>query len=334
MRQKTNKDLIIFMILIPVFLAIALFIQNVSGSSIPSYSVDNKSKAGISVFFETLRELGYPVKRTMVPVDKRDIKNLQLVVPSTEFSIQSNEVKTWIEGGGTLVYLTQSDFFFINYGKLASDDDDDIIKVYEYGKGKIIAANIKYITNGTLLRKKDNAYNILKKISEKEYNSLDFNETYLYMKTEQKNLWASLSLEIKFIFFQAIVALIGLFYYLGKRFGKPIPLYEEVERVENEYLYSASALYRHAGCWDLIAENYYKSFLKQMNRTHENWLEYWEEQGLPMHNKAKSVYNFMNNQKPKIRAKEYAQIVNILEQLKGILNKRRDSYWKTLKTTQ
>ena len=332
MQQKTNKDLIVFMILIPVFLVIALFIQNTSGSNIPSYSIDNKSKAGTSVFFQTLKELDYPVKRTMVPIDKSDIKDIQLVVPSAEFSIQSNAVKEWVEGGGTLVYFTQGDFLFINYGKLTSDAD--IIKEYEYGKGKIISANIKYITNGTLLRNKDNAYNILKKISEKEYNSLAFNETYLYMKTEQKSFWSSISPEIKFILFQVMVALIGLFYYLGKRFGKPIPLYEEVERVENEYLYSASALYRHAGCWDLIAENYYKSFLKQMNRSHENWLEYWKEQDLPMHSKAKSVYDFMHNQKPKVRAKEYAHIVNLLDQLSGILNKRRDSYWKTLKTTQ
>jgi hypothetical protein len=332
MKQKTNKDLIIFMILIPVFLAIALFIQNTSGSSIPSYSIDNKSKAGTSVFFETLKELDYPVERSMRPLEESSVDDLQLVVPSTEFNIQSNEVKEWIEKGGTLVYFTQGGFLFINYGELVSDDDT--IMTYEHGKGKIISANVKYISNGTLLRNRDNAYEILKKIGENSYDRIHFNETYLYMKTEQATLWSSLNPSVKFIFFQVIVMLIGFFYYMGRRFGKPIPLYEEVERVENEYLYSASSLYRHAGCWDLIAENYYKSFLKQMNRSHENWLGYWEEQGLPLSNKAKFVYEFMHNQKTKVRAKEYAHIVNLLEQLTGILNKRRDSYWKTLKTTQ
>jgi hypothetical protein len=332
MKQKTNKDLIIFIILIPVFLGIAFYIQSGTRSNIPAYSIDNKTKNGTSVFFEALRELDYPIEKSIKPLGKHDTEALQVIVPGGEFDLQSEEVKEWIEKGGTLVYFSPGDFLFINYGQLISDDD--FIMTYEYGKGKVISTNIKHITNRTLLRSRDNAYNIIKKLGEQPFNKIYFNETYLYIKAEQKTLWGSLSLDVKFILFQGIILLIGFFYYKGKRFGKPQPLYEEVERIENEYLYSAASLYKHAGCWDLIAENYYKSFLRQMKRSHDNWLGYWQEQELPMQGKAKQIYDFMSDRNRKTKAKEYEQIVILLNQLTSILNKRRDSYWKTLKTTQ
>lgn len=332
MKQKSNKDLIIFFILITVFLGLALFIQNKTSSNVPAYSTANKTKTGTSVFFEALRELGYSLEKTLKPIENHTIDDLQIVIPSSEFDIQSEAVKEWVNKGGTLLYFTQGDFLFISYGKLIADDD--AIMTYEYGKGKVISTNIKHITNGTLLNNKEAAYNVLVKLGEQSYDTIYFNEAYLYMKTEEITLWGSLSPGQKLVFFQLIIVLIGLFYYKGKRFGRPVPLYEEVERVENEYLYSAASLYKHARCWDLIAENYYKNFLKQMNRSHDNWLEYWEENGLPMMDKAKFVYNFMHNGNIKPKSKEYGHIVTLLEQLTSILNKRRDSYWKTLKAHQ
>lgn len=189
MKKKSNSHLILFIIIALILFFIAIFLQNNGGNIRFAYSAENKSKDGVSVFFESVQQLGYSVEVS--------------------------------------------------------------------------------------------------------------NESYFYITSETKTLWDSLSMDQKFFCYQIILFLIAFFAYKGKRFGKPIPLYEEVERTENEYVYSAAALYKHAACWDLAAENYYKSFLRLINKSHDNWLEYWEE-----------------------------------EQLPDIFNKRRDSYWKQWKINQ
>jgi hypothetical protein len=73
--------------------------------------------------------------------------------------------------------------------------------------------------------------------------------------------------------------------------------------------------------------------LKAINCSDEGWLEYWENEKLPALDKAKGVYNFISNKKVNANAKEYIQIVSTIEQLKKIIEKRREAYWKTLKKT-
>ncbi len=178
------------------------------------------------------------------------------------------------------------------------------------------------------------AYNLVKELDSTSYKKIYFNEYNIFAPGQQKGLWDYTPLGVKMIIYQLALVIIAFYYYKGKRFGKPIPLYEEVERSENEYVYNTASIYRQADCWDIMVESYYGSLLKEMNSTHEHWLEYWERKSLPSLNNAKKVYNFMNNKKDKYNKNECMQIINIIEELKSILTKRRDSYWKTWKTTR
>lgn len=132
---------------------------------------------------------------------------------------------------------------------------------------------------------------------------------------------------------QFLMVLAAYLYYRSKRFGKPVPLYEEVERTENEYLYSAASLYRASGAWDLMLDNYYKSFLRTVNLRDEDWIGYWESEKLPSLDKAKEIYDFIHRDSTRAGTKEYIHAVSTLDRLKSILEKRRESYWKTLKKT-
>lgn len=135
------------------------------------------------------------------------------------------------------------------------------------------------------------------------------------------------------IIFQLILVMMAYFYFKGKRFGKIIPLYEEVERSENEYLYSVAYLYKKAKCMDIILEIYYKSFIRKIPMAwHDDWLKYWEEEGLASYSQAKKIYHLMNNQERNLNRKELISYINTIEKLKKVLDKRRDLYWKTLKS--
>lgn len=330
MKPRHNRDLIIFIILIPLFLWSAFYIGSISEGKLPPYTVNNKAASGYSIFFQTLRELNYPVERTLKTVDKCSNKSFQLVAQASGFDINDNSIKKWVKSGGKLLFLSPKDYYFVDYGEKVKVEGN--ILVYKYGSGVIIAADISDLTNRALAGKTDRAYEILKAMDSYEYDKIFFNEAYIY-SADQNTLWNFIPIKVKYLIYQLLLVLAAYFYFRGKRFGKPLPLYEEVERVENEYLYSAASLYRQAKCWDLMVDSYYKDFLRRMRSSPEDWLEYWKNEDLPHQDIAMLVYNFMNNNHAKLRAKEYEKIVIYIDRLKSTIEKRSGHHWKTLKKT-
>lgn len=328
MKKRASKDIVFFLILIPLFLIGAFYIQSRMDNKLPNYTVDNKARLGYSIFFETFKELKYPVERSLKEIPSQDINSIQVAAETGGFGINSEEIEAWIEDGGTLIYLTPQNLQFISYA--GTPEVKGSLRVYTHGKGKIIATNIDNLTNKTLVRNRDKAYELYSEMAALN-KKIYFNEAHIYVKKVEATLWDYAPIELKFIIYQIVLVLIAFFYYKSKRFGKPIPLYEEVEREENEYLYSAAALYKHTRCWDLMFENYYRSLLKELKCSHENFLDYWEKENLPSLNKAQKVYEFASKDDRKRKPKEYVQIVSTLEALSKILKKRRDLHWKTLK---
>lgn len=331
MKKRVSKDLIIFIVLIPVFLWLAFQISSSMGNQLPSYSIINKSKNGLSVFYEALKELKIPVDRSLKTLTSEDEETVQIAAQGGGFDVNDMKVKNWIGSGGTLIYLTNEKYPGIGY-EVAPEVKGSIL-VYRYQNGMLVVANADDLANIKLIRDRHNAYELFKMIYEYRDRAVYFNEAHLYSGSQSISLWDALPNEYKYIAYQLLIVLILYFYYKSKRFGKPIPLYEEVERTENEYLYSSAALYRASGAWDLMLDNYYKSFLKTINLHDENWLEYWEREKLPALDKAKGVFEFIHRNGAGVRNREYIEAVSTLDRLKSIFEKRRDSYWKTLKKT-
>lgn len=313
MKKKANRDLIILIILIPVFLIGAFYISSRAENVLPAYSVANKSGNGYSIFFEALEELGYPVSRTLAPADEAGTDAVQIVVENPGFDVNDEQLKAWVGDGGNLVYLVTDDFMPVLYGLQPAASGD--LRIYSCGEGKIIRAEAPGLSNSALARDTGAAYALLEEIDGLQANRIDFNEASMFAGMEQKSLWSQTPVEIKFIFYQLLLFLAGWFYYKSKRFGKPVPLYEEAERSENEYLYSVASLYRHAGCYDLLLEDYYRHFLLQLRCTHDNWLDFWKRENLPKADVAQAVFDFMHRPADKTGRKKYTRIITMLEQL-------------------
>ena len=328
---KNNREFICLIIILPILLYAAFFMSTKIGSQYPNYSVLNKSQLGCSVFYEALKELDYPIERTVDPIKSFDISSIQIAADRNfgHFDISDSDLNKWIKSGGILVYLTPRKIF-LNFDELIPEHKGQI-EIYELEEGFIVVADVLDLTNQQLLKETTEAYKLLEVIDGFSYNKLYFNESHLFTGVNKKSLWDFIPLEIKFILYQILIALSAYFYYKGKRFGKPIPYYEEEERMENEYLYSAASLYRQAGCWDLMLESYYYDFLKKIGCSDNDWLEYWQKEELPSFNSAKKVYDFMHNIHNNLDEKGAIQIVNILERLKYQAKKRREKHWKRLK---
>lgn len=331
MKKRVSRDLIIFIILIPVFLWAAFGLSSRLGGGLPDYSVINKSRTGLSVFYEVLKELEYPAERSMKTLTEENEETVQIAASGGDLDINDMEVMSWVGRGGTLFYLANEEYPYIDY-KITPEVRSGL-QLYKYNRGMLVVARADNLTNIKLTKDTDYAYGLLELIHEYSGREIYFNEAHLYLNPGSKSLWDAVSAEFKYIIYQLVIVLAACIYYKGKAFGKAIPLYEEVERSENEYLYSASALYRAAGAWDIMLDNYYRNFLTEINSKDEEWLEYWEREELPSLDKAKEVHEFLNRSGRRPRAKEYIHVVSTLEKLKKIYKKRREAYWKTLKKT-
>jgi hypothetical protein len=331
MKKKVSKELIALLILVLVVLWIAFFISSRMDNKLPKYSVSNKAANGYSVFYEALKELDYPVGKTVKPINEHKNMDMQIVVQNDNFDINNNEIKKWVEEGGNIIYLATKDFYPTEYDVIPQEKGK--ISIYKYHEGSILVSDPENITNITLTEDTENAYNLLSEISNYSFEKIYFNETYIFVNTNKKSLWDYIPIELKYILYQMILAIAAFYYYKGKRFGKTIPLHEEVERTENEYLYSAASLYKQAKCWDIMMENYYKNFLKNLNCSEENWLSYWKKEDLPHLNKAKRVYKLLEENNKNYSEKKYIEIIKNLEELNNVLKKRREIHWKTLKRT-
>jgi len=335
--KKVNKNLIFSTCLIVM---ISFFITACSGSPLsPLYSVRNKGNYGYSVFFVTLNELGYPVKRTTIPIEEHNHNSIQIVKDNYNLDINDEKIKEWVEDGGVIVYLTSYDSEGIEYGVCFDTD------VYSYGQGFIICKDASIITNGNMVKSTDEAYELIEQIDRYSYEIIYFNEYHLYSNKKVNensenntrirlpdSFWKYIPRTIKIIIFQLILVVIGYFWLKGKHFGKTIPLYEEIERTENEYLFSVAYLYNKAKCTDLILDIYYRSLIKKIPIGYDDWLKYWKEEGLPSYSQAKRICNLMENRKGNLTKNEFISCIHTIEKLKKILDKRRDLYWKTLKS--
>jgi hypothetical protein len=328
MKKKVSRDMLLFLILIPVFLVGAFYISSRLDKNLPSYTIDNKGREGYSVFYETLKELKLNVERTLTPVELQNSSSVQIVPSGGSFNLNNKEIKSWVEKGGSILYLTYGGIAILP--EAGTPEIKDGLSIYKVGAGRIITADSAALTNNALIRNKAKAYIIYKEIAGLN-KPISFNESYIYSDQKKVELWDYISLEIKFIIYQLIIVLAAFFYYKGRRFGRPVPLYEETERNENEYIYSAASLYRAAKCLDLMVENYYSSLLRELKCNSEEFLEVWRKKSLPDLDKAERVYEFIKNETYKKKSKECVNIISVIEQLRKIVRKRRETYWKTLK---
>lgn len=345
MKTKNKRNLIFILIFFPVFLWISLSFTNESQKYLKPYSVGNKGKEGVSIIYEVLKDTGYTTNLVFKEVHLGKGDTLQIVIEAkgSQLDIYEEDIKKWLEDGGNLLYLTAEwKSLDPSYGReidkyILLEEEKAI--AYSLGKGLLILGEPQIISNKALTQNTDGAYWILTQIENRHINSISFNEYYHYSQARQPSLWKGMPKEIKFIVYEIILFIALIIYYHGKRFGGIIPFHEEVERIENEYIYSAASLYKKGELRKEAIESFYKDFLTNLENTlgvynlkDNNWIQIWENERLPSLKEGKRLYELMDiDEDAKITSKEMLQIVSIIEHLNKILSKRRETNWKELK---
>ncbi len=327
MKNKSNRGWIIKLMIALFVFFVVMHIAAAYTDIYPNYSVKNKSKAGSSIFYEALGELGLPVSISNKLITEIEPESVQIVVSNGVLDIEDEAIMLWVKKGGILVYLSYMRAP-IEYGDWLREENG--IDYYQYGKGFVLSFDKEHITNWALTKNKEDAYRLYKAIGELR-RPIIFNEQHLYSVNVENSLWYAIPLRYKWIIYQLLIAVLGYLYFAGKRFGKIQPLYEEAERDENEYLYAAAYTYQKAKCWDIVLNNYYKYFLKKIHCTHDNWIDYWKKEDLPSLSKAEKLHDFMDSLRKKRKVGHYLRIVASIELLNKIISKRREQVWKNWK---
>lgn len=313
--------------------------------SFKPYTVFNKGEKGVSVIYETLNELGYTSNLILTELESQATSSAQIVIePKRPYKVDLNNenIKNWIKSGGVLIYLIPNwDGILFNYGTETDNyvlNGDKYAKAFSYDKGLLIIGNPEIINNKTLTTNTEGAYWLTAQIDNMDINIINFNEFYHYFEGQKPSLWRDIPTGIKLTIYQLIMVIAIVIYYNGKRFGKVIPLYEEIERVENEYIYSAASLFKKGELREDVILNLYDDFLCSFEDSYryskyENWISIWEREKLPDMNMARKLYDFIGNMNDnkKIKAKEMLEIVGIIEHLKKIIDKGREFHWREQK---
>lgn len=345
MKAKNKENLIILLVFFPVLLWLTLTFTDDNEKSFKPYTVFNKGEKGVSVTYEALKELGYTANLILTEVESQAIGSAQIVIePKRPYKVDLNNenIKNWIRGGGVLIYLIPNwDEMRFNYGTEIDSytlNGDKHAKAYSYDKGLLVIGNPDIINNKTLTINTEGAYWLLTQINKMDINNISFNEFYHYFEGQKPSLWRDIPAGIKLTIYQVIIVIAIVIYYYGKRFGKVIPLYEEVERVENEYIYSAASLFKRGELREDVILNLHDDFLCSFEDSYrynksESWISIWEREKLPDMNMARKLYDYISNMNDnkKISSKEMLEIVGIIEHLKKIVDKGREVHWREQK---
>lgn len=331
MKRKISKEVIILIIIIPAFLLGTMAISQFRSEY--DYSVSGKGSSGFSVFYEAMNKLGLNALRQSSELKEVIPGELQVITLSSGFDVEDKGIVKWIESGGNLLIIVPGGDLKLPYG---TEEKDSKVKSYLYGKGRVIIADGDKLTNKAVYKDTSEAYRLVDFIEASGYKSVKFNEYYMYGRGEKPSLWRDTPFGIKLVIYQCAIILILLVFYKGSRFGRPVCLYEEAERAENEYVYSAAQLYKKAGCYDMVLNTFVDSLLQHIKKTikihkevtKENWIELWEQEQLPYPNKARSVFNDINYADTHQNHKAAIKAVSEIEELMEVLEKRREMNWK------
>lgn len=326
--SKANGITFLFFLILCIILLIVLGSRkNLSGKD---FSVHNDGNMGYSAIYTTLEKLGFDVKVGYTAIPQTSSSVCEMLV-TDEYTYEEKCIK-WVEDGGTLI--------FIDY----EADGEGEVTVDKVGKGIVIYVdNAETLTNGWLMEDSQAAYDLYTALEEYvDVDTIIFNEYYLYdldedgTTVEQLNLWQVMPLPLRMIIIQLIICVVFFFIYAGKRFGKAENLVSETERMENEYIYSVAAIYKKAKAWDLVLESFYKALednLRKLTSKEGDLLHIWKEEGLADEVCMQRVVQEMNLMKAqmaerKLKKDEVVPILEQIEHLMKIIDKRREEYWK------
>jgi len=247
-----NKTAIIIIVLALAALLIGstVVLNRFVAESHPDYSTVSVAEYGASLLYDTLHHMQYPVDTLFLPVNDSLSLNVAVLIiqPSRPrvCNCMTDDILDWVRGGGRLIFLDDRHPNVIDraleyeiYSSFGS------LRLYHLGKGEVITGRASIVANINLMNNSSYGEIISALLSVWDPDRIYFADYYHGFHI-QEGFFQRMPVTVRMLAFQVIILSIILFWYLSKRFGTPIPYYEEVERDENEQVIVLARLYKKA----------------------------------------------------------------------------------------
>ncbi|MDR1560029.1 MAG: DUF4350 domain-containing protein [Clostridiales bacterium] len=255
MHIKRSKIIYAFVIFICLPLAVFLFAANSQNSDGQSYTSFSTGTDGASLLYDSLKAMGYPVSHGYsLPDPDLSILDIHVFVEPNYYYFATTDldgVLAWVFKGGRMIYLDSSSFSYIDEELYYRLGDPDAVSrgytLYSYGLGEIISGSSDPLLNQALIDDSAPGADFTALLDRWRTSPvIRFNES-IHGFTDSGNAWYRTPEILKMLTYQIAVVAILILWRLGKRFGRPLPYFEEIEREENEHVKALANIYRRAG---------------------------------------------------------------------------------------
>jgi len=199
---------------------------------------------GTSLFFDTLRHMGYNVTASLRPMTAAtNTDHVHIIIQPVHFYEEdAAAILDWVYNGGRLVFLHNNSINHITIQLTGRQTDNPTPTLHRHGQGYVITGRASNFSNNNLMLDHTAGTNLHRIISGWDFTGIIFIEYYHHTRANE-NFWTQLPLIVRVIFIQLVLVAIMAVWHLGKRFGNPVQYYQETERDENEHVYALAKLY-------------------------------------------------------------------------------------------
>lgn len=239
-KKKRSKASDLLFVLVLILIAIA--VSAIYGWKTTAYSIDGSAlsaqKKGLSIWKDTLMQMGVDVSVNVNPVTHDDV--LHLVVKGDDVA----GLNVIIEA----IEELEDDYILIDMSTLNKLFNESISE----SSGSYTIVNGRYLQNNAIAFERERAYEItdivLGDLSASK--TIVFEESHIQDKQSAPNWLSVVPVWMKLGLLQLFFALVMYFWYKGKRLGKAVVDFDEVERTQDEFFWAASRYYEYTECGD------------------------------------------------------------------------------------
>ena len=251
MKNKKSKNYILVIVLL-----VALLVgitwganQQTYGLRYPDFTSFSNGDYGVSLLFDILRHMQYPVSTMHRPIMEASLNDVVFIIqPSNPRPTRAvtDEVLSWVYQGGRLIYLENNtpntiELLLANHYSARFGS----MRWYHVGMGEVITGGADLVANIHLMNQSIHGEGIVYALSHWNPDRVLFAE-YYHGFHGTNSAFSQMPLGLRLVAIQLIISGLIVAWYFGKRFGYPVPLYEELEREENEQVLVLARLYKKA----------------------------------------------------------------------------------------
>lgn len=200
---------------------------------------------GASLLFDTLRHMNYPVRVSRRRVNTADANRTYIFIQPDLSHFDEDTVREllgWVAAGGHLIFLHNNPSTPIDMPVPTPGTTFGNLLIHEIGQGLFVRGQAESIVNIHLMDAPDTGARIEAILYRDSGRRIYFAEHYRRPPTAD-TLFNRLPVVIQLTVIQLGLLALAIVWYMGKRFGNPIPYYQAQEREENEHVHALARLY-------------------------------------------------------------------------------------------